>query len=173
MSNEPCYKWKRNILGSSLTLECSFFIYNTANAAEAKQLASGLPAWLIAHKHAPPCLQASGMAHCSQTCTILHPGFRHGSLLTNMHHLAFRLPAWLIAHKHAPPCLQASGMAHCSQTCTTLPSGFRHGSLLTNMHHLAFRLPAWLIAHKHAPPCLQASNMAHCSQTCTALSLLL
>ena len=123
-------------MGSLLTKERSAFIFNTANAAEAKQLACELPAWLIAHKHAPPCLQASNMAHCSQTCTTLPSGFRHGSLLTNMHHLAYRLPAWLIAHKHAPPCLQASNMAHCSQTCTTLPPGFRHGSLLTNKHHL-------------------------------------
>ena len=92
-SNEPCYKWKRNILGSLLTLECSFFIYNTANAAEAKQLACELPAWLIAHNQAPPCLRASGMAHCPQACSIFPPGFRHGSLLTSMHHLSSSPPA--------------------------------------------------------------------------------
>ena len=62
-----------------------------------------IPAWLIAHKQAPSCLQASGMAHCSQTNTTLPPDFRHGSLPTTMHHLASRLPTWLIAHKHAPP----------------------------------------------------------------------
>ena len=65
--------------------------------------ASRLPACLIAHKHAPPCLQASNMAHCSQTCTTLPASFRHGSLLTNMHHLASRLPTCLIAHNQAPP----------------------------------------------------------------------
>ena len=135
-------KIKKNIPGSSLTLECSFFIYNTANAAEAKQLACELPAWLIAHNQAPPCLQASGMAHCSQPSTTFPPGFRHGSLLTTKHHLASRLPAWLIAHNQAPPFLQASGMAHCSQPSTTLPPGFRHGSLLTSMHHLSSSPPA-------------------------------
>ena len=107
-SNEPCYKWKRNILGSLLTLECSFFIYNTANAAEAKQLACELPAWLIAYNQAPPCLQASGMAHCLQPSTTLPPGFRHGSLPTSTHLLTSGLPAWLIAHKHAPPFLFSS-----------------------------------------------------------------
>lgn len=115
-------KIKKNIPGSSLTWECSLFIFNMANAAEAKQLACELPAWLIAHKHAPPCLQASNMPHCSQACTTLPTGFQHGSLLTNKHRLASRLPACLIAHKHAPPCLQASGMAH--------------GSWLTTKHHL-------------------------------------
>ena len=101
-------KNKKNIPGSSLTWECSLFIFNTANAAEAKQLACELSAWLIAHKQAPPCLQASGMAHCSQTSTALPPGFRHGSLLTTKHHLASGLPAWLIAHKHAPSFLFSS-----------------------------------------------------------------
>ena len=135
-------KIKKNIPGSSLTWECSLFIFNTANAAEAKQLACELPAWLIAHKQTPPCLQTSGMAHCSQTCTTLPPGFHHGSLLTNMHRLASRLPAWLIAHKQTPPCLQTSGMAHCPQPCTTLPPGFQHGSLPTSMLHLIPSPPA-------------------------------
>ena len=67
------------------------------------RLACELPAWLIAHKQTPPCLQTSGMAHCSQPSTTLPSGFQHASLLTNMHRLASRLPAWLIAHKHAPP----------------------------------------------------------------------
>ena len=135
-------KIKKNIPGSSLTGECSLFIFNTANAAEAKQLACELPACLIAHKHAPPCLQASGMPHCPQTSTTLPSGFQHGSLLTNKHHLASRLPAWLIAHKQTPPCLQTSGMAHCPQPCTTLPPGFQHGSLLTSMLHLSSSPPA-------------------------------
>ena len=86
-------KNKKNIPGSSLTWECSLFIFNTANAAEAKQLACELPAWLFAHKHAPSFLQASGMAHCSQPSTTLPPGFRHGSLLTSMHHLSSSPPA--------------------------------------------------------------------------------
>ena len=71
-----------------------------------------------------------------QKRSSLPASFRHGSLPTSMHRLAYRLPAWLIAHKQAPSCLQASGMAHCSQTCTTLPPGFQHGSLLTNKHRL-------------------------------------
>ena len=71
-------------------------------------LSSGLSAWLIAHNQAPPFLQASDMAHCSQPSTTFPPGFRHGSLPTTKHHLASRLPAWLIAHKHAPPCLFSS-----------------------------------------------------------------
>ena len=80
-------------VGSLLTKERSAFIFNTANAAEAKQLACELPAWLIAHNQAPPCLRASGMAHCPQACSIFPPGFRHGSLLTSMHHLSSSPPA--------------------------------------------------------------------------------
>ena len=86
-------KNKKNIPGSSLTQECSLFIFNTANAAEAKQLACELPAWLIAYNQAPPRLQASGMAHCPQACSIFPPGFRHGSLLTSMLHLSSSPPA--------------------------------------------------------------------------------
>ena len=93
-----------------------------------------------------------------QKRSSLPASFRHGSLLTNKHHLAFRLPAWPIAHKQTPPRLRASGMAHCPQACTTFPPGFRHGSLPTSMLHLASRLPAWLIAHKHAPPFLFSSS---------------
>lgn len=32
-------------------------------------LSSRLPAWLIALNQAPPCLQASSMAHCPQACS--------------------------------------------------------------------------------------------------------
>ena len=77
-----------------------------------------------------------------QKRSSLPASFRHGSLLTTKHHLAFRLPAWLIAHNQAPPCLQASGMAHCPQACSIFPPGFRHGSLLTSMHHLSSSPPA-------------------------------
>lgn len=77
-----------------------------------------------------------------QKRSSLPASFRHGSLLTAKHHLAFRLPAWPIAHKQTPSFLQASGMAHCPQACSIFPPGFRHGSLLTSMHHLSSSPPA-------------------------------
>ncbi len=122
-------------VGSLLTKERSAFIFNMANAAEAKQLVCELPAWLIAYlQHLPASfrhgslltcsifLRASGMAHCllaASSCELpawliaylqhLPASFRHGSLLT------------------CSIFLRASGMAHClpvSSTVTVQPCPF-------------------------------------------------